>query len=116
MVISGDNKEVKRYIWVGKNCKKKNISGQKYVTTPQRFISELLLISQSRKPDQLVSLGADHSETNTAVSGSPGCPFIAAQPPFDQSPITIRCIDQSGLSLRLCLSSVRAVGCEAERR
>lgn len=98
--------------------------GQKYVNTPlysvclspQFLISELLFISQSRKPEQLVSLAADRSETNTAVSGLPGCPLIAAQPPFDQSQITIQSIDQRILSFCLCLFSVGAVCCETERR
>ena len=82
----------------------------------ESFVSELLFISQSRKSDQLVSLSAACLETNTVVSGLPGCPFIAAQPPFDQSPITIQPIDQRILSFYLCLFSVGPEHCETERR
>lgn len=91
--------------------------GQKYVDTPSplylapsaSFISELLFISQSRKPDQLVSPAADRLETSTAASSLPGCPFIAAQPSSDQSPITIQSIDWRILSLCPCLFSAGAV-------
>lgn len=84
-----------------------------YAAAPRCLVYKRLSM---RKPDQVVSLAADRSETNTAVSGLPGRPFTAAQPPLDQSPITIRCIDQSGLSLYPCLLSARAVCCEAEHR